>query len=92
VAFYLPSRPVPYIAGQPALTPQIDDARILRDGMVLVCPMDDFRCKYAEARMRKQFTASRQRGVEVSRTYLGVVDAPVSYSILIVPPLRSQTQ
>ena len=67
MAFYLPSRPVPYIAGQPALTPQIDDARILRDGMVLVCPMDDFRCKYAEARMRKQFTASRQRGVEVSR-------------------------
>jgi hypothetical protein len=86
--FYLPSRPSTLDIMGPQATPWADEARVAREGVALVCPALDQPCvRMLEARAARAPAAKRSE-VELSRTHLGVADAPTRYVIGIVPPQR----
>jgi 4-amino-4-deoxy-L-arabinose transferase-like glycosyltransferase len=86
VAFYLPDRPSSFPAFSRKATPWVDDTRIARQGIVLLCPAADQRCIAASAALAEGRPASRRFTVEFTRSYLGVAGKPARYSIVIVPP------
>jgi 4-amino-4-deoxy-L-arabinose transferase-like glycosyltransferase len=88
VIFYLPSRPSTLDIMGPQATPWADEARVTREGIALACPALDQPCmRMLDARAARAPAAKRSE-VTVSRTHLGVADAPVRYVIVIVPPQR----
>lgn len=82
--FYLRGKPLRIDIGGPQDTPWADDARIAREGIALACATDDPICMYFLQRYAG--TAARHGEVTLSRSYLGVADAPTRYTIAIVPP------
>jgi hypothetical protein len=86
VAFYLPDRPSSFPAFSREAAPWVDNARIAREGIVLVCPAADQGCIARSVALVEGRPASRQFSAELTRSYLGVAGKPARYSIFIVPP------
>ena len=84
--FYFPDRPSALEIVHPELTPWIDEARIVRDGILLYCPAEERRCM--DALDARAAVGSRGRRVEtdISRTFLGMVGPSVRYVIVAIPP------
>jgi len=82
---YLPRDVAPLEIADPRVTPWVDEAAAVRDGIALTCPRDDRGCMQALDR-RVQGLASRRSEVEISRRYFGDADAPERFVIAIVPP------
>ncbi|HYW60413.1 MAG TPA: hypothetical protein VE909_07800, partial [Xanthobacteraceae bacterium] len=70
----------------PRLTPWIDATEVARDGIALVCPVDQAPCLQALETRAAEGPAAGGARVSVSRTYLGTTDAPERFVIAIVPP------
>jgi len=86
VAFYLVDQPSTFEVISPVRTPWIDEARIARDGVALVCPLTVQECVRAvDARAAKE-PRSRRVEVEISRRYFGVSDPAVRYLIVTIAP------
>jgi 4-amino-4-deoxy-L-arabinose transferase-like glycosyltransferase len=86
VVFYATDRPSTYEIVGPQTTPWADEARIARDGMALVCPMNEARCLGPVEAFAARHATSGRVEVDISRTYLGVPDRPERYLIIIVAP------
>jgi 4-amino-4-deoxy-L-arabinose transferase-like glycosyltransferase len=87
VAFYLADAPSTLDIMSPEQTPWVDEARIARQGIALVCPASDGYCMHAiDERLRRSSAASAETFVTLARTYLGHTDTPVRYRIVIMPP------
>jgi len=87
VAFYLPSRPLAVNALNGV--PQRDlDARIARDGIVLVCPVHAEACIIRANARASRGPAGKRLEVEVARRFLGGAGRPARYLIVAVPPER----
>ena len=86
--FYFAERPSTFEIGNPDLSPWITDARIVRDGIAFYCPLDEARCLMAMDKHLARRPPARREDVTVSRTYMGVADAPDRFVIAIVPPAR----
>lgn len=84
VAFYLPDRPSTYEVVGPSETPWVDDARVARDGIALVCPVKEAICLRAVETFAARRPVARRLEVEISRSYLGVADTPERYLIVII--------
>jgi 4-amino-4-deoxy-L-arabinose transferase-like glycosyltransferase len=85
VAFYLPSRPLAFPAGDFNTTVKlVTPARLARGGMAIVCGRSSNPCP-------TQFGPIAHRSIEVdiARTYRGVTDKPAHYVITIIPPAPS---
>jgi hypothetical protein len=85
-AFYLADRPSTYDVIGPNVTPWADDARIAREGIALVCPVDDEHCSREADALAARHRAGQRTEVEISRRYLGMSDRPIRYRIITVPP------
>jgi hypothetical protein len=86
VAFYLGDRPSTYDVLTPAVTPWADDARITREGIALVCPLDEARCISQVDALAARHRPGRRTEVEITHRFLGMPDAATRYRIVIVPP------
>jgi 4-amino-4-deoxy-L-arabinose transferase-like glycosyltransferase len=85
-AFYFPDRPSTFEIVTPALTPWTDEARIVRQGILLYCPVTENRCM--DALNRRAATAPQGRRVEIdiSRTFLGIPGPVTRYAVVAIPP------
>jgi 4-amino-4-deoxy-L-arabinose transferase-like glycosyltransferase len=81
--FYLRGKPLRIDIVTMGDTPWASEAQLERAGIALVCAADDPVCMYA---LNLRAPPARRSEVTLSRTFLGVSDAPVTYVIAIVPP------
>jgi hypothetical protein len=90
VLFYVSGRPVAYYIAAPGLSPWVDEARIAREGIALVCPLEEGTCVDA---LKKRSAAAGVAPTEITlmRKYLGVPGRSARYVISIIPP-RSTTE
>jgi len=86
VAFYLPDRPSAFPEFSRTAAPWVDDARIAREGIAVVCPAAAKGCIDAGVALAKDRPASRQVEVELTRRYFGIAGKSERYTIVIVPP------
>jgi hypothetical protein len=85
VAFYLADRPSTYDVVGPYQTPWTDDARIAREGIALVCPLDEAECIGGVDALAARHRPGRRTEVEITRRFLGMPDAATRYRIITVP-------
>jgi 4-amino-4-deoxy-L-arabinose transferase-like glycosyltransferase len=85
-AFYLPGRPSTFPDLDRRTAPWMDDARVARDGMAVVCFANDSGCITRVERYAG--SSGRRTEVEVARSHFGTAGRPERYVILTVPPGR----
>jgi Dolichyl-phosphate-mannose-protein mannosyltransferase len=83
--FYFTGRPATFVVTEPARTPWVDQARIEREGIAIVCPETETSC------VREMNTYAARHGakvdeVTIARSFFGTPDTPVQYRIAIIPP------
>jgi hypothetical protein len=93
VLFYLPRDVAPLEIVEPRVTPWIDEAQVARDGIALVCPVEERDClreldrrARAESRRSEATVMRSYIDVTVTRIYFGAKDPPDRFVIAIVPP------
>jgi len=84
--FYLSAKPLRIDIVGPRDTPWADRARIAREGIALACATQDGFCMQALGAYAGP--GAPRREVTLSRSYFGVADTPVRYTIAIVPPQK----
>ncbi len=82
---YFPTRPATFAITSPWRTPWVDDARIARDGIAIVCPEQETACVDAMNTYAARFGA-KPESVVLARRFFGTDDAAVTYDIVIIPP------
>jgi hypothetical protein len=88
VAFYLAGGASTFDIISPQQTPWVDDGRIRREGIVLVCPVPEAHCMTTLDRRLAGAQVAADREVEIARAHLGFTDTPVRYRIVVIPPGR----
>ena len=83
--FYFTGRPATFVVTEPARTPWVDQARIEREGIAIVCPETEAPC------VREMSAYAARHGakvdeVTIARSFFGTPDTPVQYRIAIIPP------
>lgn len=86
IVFYLDDRPATFDIVAPAQTPAVTEDRIARDGMAIVCPEPETICVAAMNAYAARYAAGPIEPVYLARRHFGVLDRPVQYQILIIPP------
>src|SRR6266699_3089558 len=86
VAFYLSDRPSTLDVLDPRRTPWANEARIARQGIALVCAVEETDCMNAVAALASGLSRGKRSEVELARNYLGVAGKPERYWIITVPP------
>lgn len=87
-AFYLSDRPSAFPELDRAAAPWVDEARIARQGIVLLCPAHDAGCRAQIDAFTQSRQVARRIEIALTRRHYGVADASGRYSIVIVPPTR----
>ena len=84
-AFYPADRPSTFADFSPYLSPWATEARIARDGMVIICPVNDTTCNTV---MKGWLVRAHTEPttVEVARRWLGFESEPARFVIAVVPP------
>jgi 4-amino-4-deoxy-L-arabinose transferase-like glycosyltransferase len=82
---YFPSRPATYAITSPWRTPWVDDSRIEREGIAIVCPLLETECVDAMNAYAARYGAKVEE-VTLARRYFGTDDPPMRYEIVIIPP------
>jgi 4-amino-4-deoxy-L-arabinose transferase-like glycosyltransferase len=84
-AFYGTDKPSTYADFSPYLSPWVDDARIARDGMIVMVATDnpwfDFTVQHIDA-----YPSARRSEVTLTRRWLWFDSAPKRFVLAIVPP------
>jgi 4-amino-4-deoxy-L-arabinose transferase-like glycosyltransferase len=86
IVFYLDDQPSTFDIVTPALTPSIKEDRIAREGMAIVCPQPETSCVAAMHAYAGRYAAGPIEIAYLARRHFGVLDRPVQYQILIIPP------
>ena len=89
IVFYFAEQPSTYDVDNPALTPWVNDDRIRRDGIALVCPEPEPFCMRALPAYAARHHAVADEHIEVSRHYLGIPGKVQRYEIVIILPQQS---
>ena len=82
---YFPTRPATYAITSPERTPWVDEDRIRREGIAIVCPAPEIACVQVMNAYAARYGA-KVEVVTLARRYFGTDDAPVRYQIAIIPP------
>ena len=85
-AFYGTDEPSTFASFSPYLSPWVDDARISREGMAIMCPADDTFCLQGMEIMLARGPAGRRAEITVARRWLGFESAPKRFVIATLPP------
>jgi hypothetical protein len=86
IVFYLDDQPSTFDIVAPAQTPTVNEDRIAREGMAIVCPEPETVCVAAMNAYAARYAAGPIETVYLARRHFGVLDRPVQYQILIIPP------
>ena len=84
--FYYRDGPSAFEIVNPRMTPWIDDARLARDGLAMVCPADNVLCMNALNARAAHAPGGKRAEAMISRTYMGYSDPPQQFVIATVPP------
>jgi hypothetical protein len=83
--FYIHDRAMPFFIVAPALSPWVDEARVAREGIALVCPEAERMCVDA-VNERSALAGVGTQEITLVREYLGVPGPPAHYVIAVIPP------
>jgi hypothetical protein len=83
--FYIHDRAMPFFIIAPALSPWVDEARIAREGIALVCPEAERMCVDAVNERSARAGVATQE-ITLVREYLGIPGPPARYVIAVIPP------
>ena len=85
-AFYSHDRPSTYADFSRYLSPWVDDARIAREGIAMVCPASDAGCLAALSGIAAAGPSGRRTEVTLVRRWFGFEGTPERFVIAVVPP------
>jgi 4-amino-4-deoxy-L-arabinose transferase-like glycosyltransferase len=85
-AFYIADRPSTYADFSLYLSPWVDDARLAREGVAIICTADDDVCLDGMYRLLLHGPAGRWQEVTLTRHWLGFASEPRNFMIATVPP------
>jgi hypothetical protein len=85
VAFYLPARPTTFADFSRYLSPDVDEARIAREGVVIICPAKDTFCMQHLEELASRGPAGRRTDVELRRHWLWLEGPAERFVIATVP-------
>lgn len=83
---YFPSRPATFAITSTWRTPWVDDARIKREGIAIVCPEPETACMDELHAYAQRFGAKLIEDVTLARRFFGTDDKRILYRIAIIPP------
>ena len=86
VAFYAPDRPSVFPSLSRIEAPWVDEARLRRDGLALVCPARETTCARGIEAFAQDWPGARRVEVTLERTYLGTAGSSGRYVIVVAPP------
>jgi 4-amino-4-deoxy-L-arabinose transferase-like glycosyltransferase len=83
--FYFADPPATFVMTEPMRTPWVNDSRIARDGIAVVCPRAEPPCiKELNALVARH--GGKTTDITLARQFLGSSDPPIDYQIAIIPP------
>jgi 4-amino-4-deoxy-L-arabinose transferase-like glycosyltransferase len=83
--FYFTEPPATFVVTEPMRTPWVNEARIARDGIAVVCPRAETGC-LTELNTLAARHGGKTETVTLARRFFGASDPPIDYQIAIVPP------
>jgi 4-amino-4-deoxy-L-arabinose transferase-like glycosyltransferase len=86
LAFYLKDKPTAFPDFDKHAAPWIDESRLARDGMVMVCGTDNTTCVAKAQRRAEDTGAPASVDITVARTLFGMSGPPRHYRIWALPP------
>ena len=86
IVFYLDDRPATFDIVASAQTSTVNEDRIASEGMAIVCPEPETSCVAAMHAYAARYAAGPIEITYLARRHFGVLDRPVQYQILIIPP------
>jgi hypothetical protein len=85
-AFYGTDKPSTLASYSPYLSPWVDEERIRREGMAIMCAAGDAFCLKGMEIMSQGRTVGRRVEVTLTRHWLGLQNVPKRFVILTIPP------
>jgi hypothetical protein len=86
IAFYFVNQPATFDIDLPHETPWVDDDRIRKEGIAIVCAEIDPLCMRELQGFAAHFHAVADGHFAVARRYFGTEEAPAKFEIAIIPP------
>lgn len=86
VIFYFADRPTTFDVVGHQQTPWVDEDRIKRQGVAIVCPIDMAECVRAMDSYATRYPLGSVEEAALARQYMGSSEPSVHYRILIIPP------
>jgi hypothetical protein len=83
--FYFADPPATFVVTEPMRTPWVNEARIAREGIAVVCPRAEFPC-VRELNALVTRHGGKTQDITLTRQFFGSSDTPVDYQIAIIPP------
>ena len=83
--FYFADPPATFVVTEPTRTPWVDQARIAREGIAIVCPRTESACLRELHALVTRY-GGKTEDVALTRRFFGSSDMPVDYQIAIIPP------
>ncbi|HET8920023.1 MAG TPA: glycosyltransferase family 39 protein [Xanthobacteraceae bacterium] len=83
--FYFADPPATFVVTEPMRTPWVDQARIAREGIAIVCPRAEPGCLRELTAFMTRYGGNTE-DVALARRFFGSSDTPVDYQIAIIPP------
>jgi 4-amino-4-deoxy-L-arabinose transferase-like glycosyltransferase len=86
ISFSLPDRPSTYADFSTYLSPWVNDQKLMRAGVAVICPHRDVGCLAGLEQLTKRRPAARRVEVELTPRWLGLAGSPDRFVIAILPP------
>jgi hypothetical protein len=86
IVFYFSNLPSTFDIINPAQTPWVDEARIEREGMSMVCSEEYNHCVNVMKSYADRFPSTKMRDVTLASRHFGLLDTPVLYHIVVILP------
>jgi 4-amino-4-deoxy-L-arabinose transferase-like glycosyltransferase len=86
IIFYFSDRPSTFAITAPILTPWVNENRIRREGIAIVCPKPELSCVQAMNAYAARYPSAKSEDIVLARRYFGTFDTPVRYEMVIIPP------
>jgi hypothetical protein len=83
--FYFADPPATFVVTEPMRTPWVDQARIAREGIAIVCPQAEPSC-IKELNGYAARYGGKIEDIALARRLFGSSDTPIDYRIAIIPP------
>ena len=83
--FYFADSPATFVVTEPLRTPWVNEARIAREGIAIVCPSAEPGCLRELNALLARF-GGKTEDVALARRFFGSSDTPIDYRIAIIPP------